>query len=388
MSLSAVSQSTPEARAPLWCDLRASLRENSPLVLFTALFGLAPVVVARELSIHPRPYGLLWLAYLGFLATIAIAIFGAFALWYLYHARIRKVPNFQAVAWQRIRNDFLHRDRLFLALPILALWPITASAFSYLKSVMPLIQPFYLDPLLYQWDRALHFGIDPWRLLQPFVGYTWVTYLINFVYALWFFVFQAVLVMQACAVRDRKRRMQYLLTMALAWALIGNLAATLMSSAGPCYYGLVVGGPDPYAPLMGYLRDVAANLSLGAFGHEMHISFTALMLQDLLWQSQINGDFGIAKGISAAPSMHIASSWIIWRLAWSMGRTARVFGSLFLLFIFVGSIHLGWHYALDGYLAIAGAWALWRLTGWLLDRPAVQALLWPDRTGNTALAMS
>jgi hypothetical protein len=171
--------------------------------------------------------------------------------------------------------------------------------------------------------------------------------------------------------------------MALAWALIGNLAASLMSSAGPCYFGLVVDGPNPYAPLMAYLYGVADNLSVSAFGHELHVSFTALVLQDLLWQSQVSGDYGIAKGISAAPSMHIASTWIIWRLAWSMGRAARIFGSLFLLFIFVGSIHLGWHYALDGYLAIVGAWMLWRLTGSLLDRPAVQAFLWPERRADT-----
>lgn len=387
MSVSAVSQSTPEARVPWRHEILASLRENSPLIFFTVLYGLAPIVLARAFSIYPRPYDVLWLAYLGFFATIGMATFCAFALWYLYHARVRKVPNFQSIAWQRIRGDFLHRDRLILALPIFALWPITASAFSYLKSVMPLVQPFYLDPLLYAWDRALHFGIDPWRLLQPFVGYAWITYLVNVVYALWFFVFQAVLVLQACATGDRKLRMQYLLTMALAWALIGNLAAALMSSAGPCYYGLVVGGADPYAPLMSYLRDVATNLSVGFVGQEIRVPFTALMLQDLLWQSQMNGDFGIAKGISAAPSMHIASSWIIWRLAWSMGRAARIFGSLFLLFIFVGSIHLGWHYALDGYLAVAGAWALWRSTGWLLERPAVQSFLWPDRIRGSALAV-
>jgi hypothetical protein len=388
MSLSAVSESTPEARVSLRHELLASLRENSPLILVTIVYGFVPIIVAHAFSIQTRPYGSLGLVYLGFFATIGPAVFGAFALWYLYHARVRKVPNFQSVAWQRIRSDFLHRERLILALPIFALWPITASAFSYLKSVMPLIQPFYLDPFLYEWDLTLHFGVDPWRLLQPFVGYTWITYTINLGYALWFFVFQAVLVLQACATGDRKLRMQYLLTQALAWALIGNLAATLMSSAGPCYYGLVVEGADPYAPLMAYLRDVAANMSLDVFGQEIRVPFTALILQNLLWQSQMDGDFGIAKGISAAPSMHIASSWIICRLAWTMGRTARICGSLFLLFIFVGSIHLGWHYALDGYLAIVGAWALWRLLGWLLDRPAVQSWLWPDRARATSLAMS
>jgi hypothetical protein len=388
MSLSAVSQSTPDVGVLWWRELLASLRENSLLILFTGLYGLAPLVAEPLLAIPVLPYGGLWIAYIGFYVSSGIGLFGAFAIWYLYHARVRKVPDFQAVAWRRIRDDFLRRERLFLLLPILALWPITASTFSYLKSAIPLLQPFYLDPVLDRWDRALHFGIEPWRLLQPLLGYTWITYLINVIYALWFFVFQAVFVLQACAAGDRKRRMQYLLTMALAWTLIGNLAATLMSSAGPCYYAFFVDGPNPYQPLMEYLRGVAGSLSLNVLGHELHLPFTALTMQDILWQSYASGDYGVAKGISAAPSMHLASTWLMWRLAWSMGRTARIAGSAFLLLIFIGSIHLGWHYALDGYLAIAGAWALWRATGWLLERRPVQALLWPHGPDGAARVRS
>jgi len=377
MSLSVSSPSTPGSYTSLWADLLASLRENCLLVAFSVVYGIAPLIVAGKYSIPTPPHTDLWLLYPGFVATALPAAFAAYALWYLYHARIRKVPNFQAEAARRLRGDFLSRRRLILALPILALWPITVSAFSYLKSVIPLVQPFYLDPALHYWDRVLHFGVDPWRLLQPFLGHTWITYFINLGYAMWFFVFQAVLVLQSGALGDRKRRMQFLLTMALAWALIGNLAATLMSSAGPCYYGLVVGGPNPYAPLMDYLHAAGDNFSLSAFGHQLHLPFTALILQDVLWQSQVDGDFGIARGISASPSMHVASSWIIARLAWSMGGRWRFWGALFPAFIFVGSIHLGWHYALDGYLAVIFAWALWRATGWLLERPGVQALLWP-----------
>jgi hypothetical protein len=50
----------------------------------------------------------------------------------------------------------------------------------YLKSVIPLVHPFYLDPVLAEWDRTLHFGIDPWRYLQPILGYAPITYLIGF----------------------------------------------------------------------------------------------------------------------------------------------------------------------------------------------------------------
>jgi hypothetical protein len=77
--------------------------------------------------------------------------------------------------------------------------------------------------------------------------------------------------------------------------------------------------------------------------------------------------------------MHIASTWIVTRFAFAVGRNAAIFGSLFLLVIFVGSIHLGWHYALDAYIAVFLAWLIWRAVDWTLGRPAVQRFLWPDQ---------
>src|SRR5690606_1439926 len=138
-------------------------------------------------------------------------------------------------AWRRVRATYLTRERILLALPPLLLWPVLASGFSFLKSIMPLVQPFYLDPALVEIDRALHFGVDPWRLLAPLLNHAPVTFAINGVYMLWIIVFNAVLVLQCGAAGNRKLRLQFLVTMALAWTLVGNLAATLMSSAGPCY---------------------------------------------------------------------------------------------------------------------------------------------------------
>jgi hypothetical protein len=393
MSLSAESQSAPRtnvripgpaSRAVFWRDLVASARENSPLILFALLFAFGPLYAYTHAAIPVAPFHDILPTYLGFALVAPAMAFAAFAVWFLYNKRIKKVPNFQAEAWRRLKTDFLARERLMLALPVLALWPVVASSFTYMKSVIPLLHPFYLDPALHHWDQVLHFGVDPWRILQPVLGYTWITFAINFVYALWFFVLQATLVLQAASTGDRKRRMQFLLSMSLSWALIGSLVATFLSSAGPCYYGLVVDGPNPYTPLLDYLHGVVQNLTVGGFGLEAHLPLTSQMLQDMLWQSYSTSDFGMVRGISAAPSMHLASTWLIARLAWSIGGKARFFGAAFLGFIFIGSIHLGWHYALDGYLAMAGAWVLWRVVGWLLDRPAVEALLWPARADSRA----
>jgi hypothetical protein len=186
-----------------------------------------------------------------------------------------------------------------------------------------------------------------------------------------------VLTAQSMSSHNPRLRMQFILTQLLTWTLVGNLAATLLSSAGPCYYALVVGGDDPYAPLFAYLHQASDAMRFNLFGTMVDLPLSSLQLQDMLWQSHVQGDFGFAKGISAAPSMHIASTWIVTRFCFAVGRRAAILGSLFLLLIFVGAIHLGWHYAVDGYIAILMAWIIWRAVDWALGRPVVQRFLWP-----------
>ncbi|WP_119301036.1 phosphatase PAP2 family protein [Dongia deserti] len=98
-------------------------------------------------------------------------------------------------------------------------------------------------------------------------------------------------------------------------------------------------------------------------------------VQDLLYQQS---DTGLGLGISAAPSMHVASTWLIARMLQTYyGRWPPSPVAAFLGVILIGSVHLGWHYALDGYVSIAAAWAPWRFTGRLVGRPATRAVLWP-----------
>ncbi len=370
--------SGPDFRNPLWRDLGATLRENCLLFFYALLVIPAPIIVAHINDIPVVPFQFMGRSYFGFALFSFIALFCSYGIWYIYHRRIRRTPNFEAEAWAITRRRFWNRERIILALPPLLMWPFLATSFSYLKSVMPLVNPFYLDQALMEWDRLLHFGVDPWRLLAPFTNHIPVTFVINVVYTLWLFVFHALLVLQSGAAGDRRLRMQFILTMALTWTLVGNLAATLMSSAGPCYYDEVVGGENPFAPLMAYLQTVSDSVSVRVFDAEHRIPLTALLLQDMLWQSQMAGDYGIAKGISASPSMHVASTFVIVLLCFNYGRRAIIAGLIFLAFIFVGSIHLGWHYAIDGYLGAAGAFLIWKSVGWLLNRRPVQDLLWPQ----------
>ena len=363
---------------PRWLPgLVASLRENSPLLALVALFLIAADSLSASLGRPHRALDNVVSSYGGYLAVCVACLAFAFILWILHVSLVRDISIQTKAFWRLIATEFFSRDRILLALPILAVWPLMALSFSLIKALIPAVVPYYLDPFLDAADRAIHFGHEPWTLLQPLLGYPAVTYLIDRLYALWLFVMYFALLLQITSTRDRRLRMHFLFSSMLAWILLGSVAATLLSSVGPCYFGNVVGSPDPYAALMEYLRGTVEHTELGFAGFGFTPELVAVRVQDVLWEYYQEGDIGFGRGISAAPSLHVASTWLIARMLQTYGRRAAIAGWSFFAIILIGSVHLGWHYALDGYLSIAGAWALWRLTGWLLDRPAVQALLWP-----------
>ncbi len=350
----------------------ASLRENSPMLFLVAFYLAGADALSAMLGTPHRSFDGIGASYEGYVAICFAALSVAFIIWILHVTVGRKISIQSREAWSLVRTEFFARDRILLALPILAIWPVLARAFSLVKALIPAIHPFSLDPFFYNLDRIIHLGHDPWTLLQPIFGYPIVTYSIDFLYALWLFVMYFAILLQITTLRDRRVRAQFLISSVLAWTLIGGVGAMLLSSAGPCYYALVVGGPDPYAAQMVYLRETVQGAVV--FGKE--INLIALTVQDMLWDFYQEGDFGFGRGISAAPSMHVASTWLVARLAQTYGRKAAIAGWSFFAVILLGSIHLGWHYAADGYIAIAGAWALWRGVGWWLDRPAVKSFMW------------
>ncbi len=258
-----------------------------------------------------------------------------------------------------LRTRYLTLERLLTALPSLVLIPVFISAFTSMKSMIPVINPYAWDQPLAEWDKALHGGIDPWRLLDPLLGDPFITSAINALYQLWFFVTYGVVLWQMFSLRDPLLRMRFLLTFVLAWALLGTLAAILLSSAGPPYYGPVTGLADPFVPLMETLR--AANESFPIW---------ALAVQERLWQIYQSGGFALGSGISAMPSLHVATAFLYTLVGWRTHRALGVALGLFAAVILIGSVHLGWHYAIDGYAGIAGIWLIWHAVGWVLARQA------------------
>jgi hypothetical protein len=151
----------------------------------------------------------------------------------------------------------------------------------------------------------------------------------------------------------------------LIWAIGGSLLAIAFSSAGPCYFTRLGLAPDPYAPLMSYLREV-----------NQIYPIWAIDTQDALWNGYAHG--GLLQGISAMPSMHNATTLLIVLACWHLSKFVRCLAIGLAVLIFIGSIHLGWHYAVDSYLAWIITLAIWfgvkPVAVWWESRPAARRL--------------
>jgi hypothetical protein len=146
-------------------------------------------------------------------------------------------------------------------------------------------------------------------------------------------------------------RQRALLAFLLMWIVAGTALAALGASAGPCYYGEVVAGLNPYADLLAALDSTSGQV-LWARANQYNI-----------WNAYQTGIWYPVAGISAMPSMHVGMA-VLWALvAWGRSRRLGFVLACYALVIQIGSVLLGWHYAVDGYVAALVAVALWKAAG-------------------------
>lgn len=269
----------------------------------------------------------------------------------------RPAGSLYAAIWRDLAETWLSRERLATLLVPLLLAPVFFSTFSSFKSLIPVVAPFSWDEPFMRLDRWLHFGTQPWELLQPLFGAPAMTSALNAVYNAWYFVMFFIFTWQIVSLKRPALRMQFLISFVLYWIVIGTGLAMLFSSVGPCYYGRVTGLADPYVPLMQYLHAAAAEYPVWA-----------LPTQEMLWQAYQSKEAALGAGISAMPSMHVAIAVLLALFGWRISRTVGLALTVFAVLIQLGSVHLAWHYAIDGYAAaIAGA-LIWFGVGWALRR--------------------
>jgi hypothetical protein len=214
---------------------------------------------------------------------------------------------------------------------------ISSGAFTALKASIPTISPFWLDVNLAQAEVV--FGFAPWQVSHAALG--WATPAIDLLYWSWFTV-QPVALYTILLSKPSPRKSRALVTFALTTLIIGVFAAYVFSSAGPIFYDRIYGG-HTFAALTAVLSQQAPKM---------------MFAQDLLWQAYTTHTTRLGNGISAMPSFHVALC--TWLMLVTRDTRFSLPSRIYFVLIWIGSIHLGWHYFSDGLVASIGVLLLWK----------------------------
>jgi hypothetical protein len=83
----------------------------------------------------------------------------------------------------------------------------------------------------------------------------------------------------------------------------------------------------------------------------------------MLLETHLGKKIMFAGGISAMPSLHVALAVLFACAGFACHRAAGWAMTAFAFVIWFGSVHLGWHYAVDGLIGGALAVVLWKVAG-------------------------
>lgn len=362
-------------------------RAKRERLLFAGLGGLLACYAAFVLAlgrVPPGDYLVLALEYSRVAVTIWSFTGCVAAGWLLWRERSgggKRPLSELLIDWFRRRWQ---ADRcVSLVAPPLLFALLLTSFNSFKQRVLP-HAGFVFDAPLAALDRALFLGHDPWRLTHEVFASPWASWAIDLAYHAWFAP-MAIGIM-ACAflpaAMDRLRY-RYLISYVLLWLVCGSVFALAMPSAGPCYQPTAIGSVAGFEPLMERLRTQHDWL----IAHGMPRGLAALRYQDTLLALFGGSELTIGGGISAMPSMHNGLAVLFAIAAFRINRFAGTALAAYAALIWIGSVHLGWHYAVDGPVAALIAVGVWRISAPLADRllklnPRDRYAAEPVREGN------
>lgn len=257
-------------------------------------------------------------------------------------------------------------ERLAMAAPVLILGPAFFSAFTSVKTALPLIHPYAWDSRLAAADAWI-FRAEAWRALQPLLGHPPLTFALSALYSLWHLLLISVFGLITLSLDRSRLRRQALTALMLSWALLGTLGAIVFSSVGPCFSALLEPNlADTFADQAAYLEAADKTLPIFEFAE-----------QKRLLSAFRQGQPALGSGISAMPSMHVAVALLMALAGWRTARWAGVAATAYLVVVVIASIHLGWHYAWDDAAALVGGGLVWTLSGWIVGREELRIELAP-----------
>ncbi len=231
----------------------------------------------------------------------------------------------------------------------------TIPAFGIYKQMLLPMRGFPWDPTLAAIDYALFLGHDPWRVTHAVFGTVAGTKFLDSLYSLWMFIMYGFPALVVAMFTESAMRIRLIGCWLASWVFIGGVGAWAFASAGPCYYVKLVGPSASFSELNARLT------ALAKAAHASGIRINAIDFQPMLLGAYNSGHYAPAGGISAMPSMHLAMATLFAITGYQFHRWLGHVMALYWVLIWIGSIHLGWHYASDGLVAGAGMIGLWQI---------------------------
>ncbi len=348
-------------------QFKFSLFDNRYLIYICLTYYMSTFIVGLWLNVKiTGDLNFYYMLFYGYLFAFFFLIWSLFTIIHLIK-NFKQGFNGIPVVWSLLRQRFLCSETISRFIIIFSIIPLFICSYSSFKQAIPLVHGFSSDALLFHFDKILHFNVSPWEILHPIIGYPAITRFIDFCYVAWGSIFAYSLLYMACHC-DRRLRLGFFISLACCWIVIGNILAMIFSSAGPCYFSQATGSAiNPYMPLFDYLRSIP--------------DLQAINIQDLLWKAFQTGHFMPLGGISAMPSMHVSVAVLLALLYRKINKWLGWTMIGFAIIIQVGSVHLGWHYAADGYISATLTILIWKITERnLAQKPIVEGSVQVEET--------
>lgn len=213
------------------------------------------------------------------------------------------------------------------------------SLFGMMKPQLGQLVDFWADPLLADIDRFF-FGKDPWQLLL------WFNHRgMSAIYHQGWFVWLAFVLFYLLKRPPSPEKDRLFISYIMIWCFFGPMVHLALPAAGPVFYD---------------------NLGLGDRFAALHQSRDSQFVANYLWNGYTSKVYNPAGGISAMPSVHLAT--MFWAIIAVRNTRWLAFAWVFTVYIFLGSIAIGWHYAVDGIAGGIGAVLCYALAGVRFDR--------------------
>lgn len=316
------------------------------LVVLAAVMVIATVLVcgAADLPILDPDDDATGPAYVRFpvilLAAFLVDVVPRVALRWVRVRRSDSPESVAAVARGVLHERWTPRQVRFMLVG-LAAWYVTYATFRNLKNAVPFVNDHLWDSTFARIDSWLFLGHDPAATLHSLFGTSAITAeFFSFIYVAWIVLIPVSLAWALVFTRHRAAAAWFVTAIAVDWA-IGAAVYFALPTLGPIY--------SDTATFAGLPHTMVTDLELSLLNGRIEV------LADPVGSHSL-------QSIAAFASLHVGlmvTMCLIVQLA-SRRRAYKVTAWVFLALTALGTVYLGWHFAVDTIGGVlvgsAGAW--------------------------------